>query len=217
MSTINPKRKYIDSHWLVFALQGLISLLFGWFVMFTGLTSTSALVVIASVVLLSLGIIELVNALYRHRRHHGIGFAIAIAIIEIVISLALLFTINQNAIWHLTIIAVYTFLRGIFEILIALSSKIDATDRFIWLICGICGAIIGFVILNSGHFHTTTFIKFFGSYMMIFGISQLIYGVHNRNERLEQIAERKALADARRRQKLSLKKSPSKASKKTKK
>ena len=53
------KRKYVDSHWLIFALEGAIALLFGWFALFTNLSDTNALVSIVGSMLLGLGIIEL--------------------------------------------------------------------------------------------------------------------------------------------------------------
>ena len=33
---MSTKLKYIDSHWGIFALQGIVALLFGWFALFTG-------------------------------------------------------------------------------------------------------------------------------------------------------------------------------------
>ena len=55
------KRKYVDSHWLIFAFEGAVALLFGWFALFTNLRETSALVSVVGSTLLGLGIIELFN------------------------------------------------------------------------------------------------------------------------------------------------------------
>lgn len=208
------RRKYIESHWLVFVFQGIIGLLFGWFVMFTGTSNVSTLVTIVAVTLLLLGIVDAFNLLYRKRRQHAWGLTVVVAVIEIAVSLALLLTINQNYAWHLAIIAIYTICRGVFDILIGLRSLTDPTDRFMYVVCGMCGVILGFVILNSGQFtETTTFIKFFGTYMMIYGLTNLIYGIHNKNELSEQREYKRLLAKQYRlRKKLSAKKSPKKKS-----
>lgn len=199
-------RKYIDSHWLIFAFQGVISLLFGWFVMFTGLTDTTALVATVGAFLLGLGVVELFNLLRRTHLKETWGLSLAVAVFEIAIALGLLFTLNQNIALHLAIIASYTIFRGVFEILIGLKSIDDSTDRMIWTICGICGVVMGFVILNSGSFgYANTFIQFFGAYMMVFGLSNLIYGVHNRDQKHTAKAERRQAA-ARRTQKKTIKK-----------
>lgn len=187
----NTKLKYIDSRWPVFAVQGVIALLFGWFVMFTGVTDVKALVVVVGVTLLGLGIVETANLFHRAHTRSTLGLSLAIALFEVGIALALLFTLDQNPAWHLTMVAIYTLVRGIFEILIGLRSVDDSTDRSIWVICGICGAIVSFAILNSGHFaNTATFVKFFGSYMMVFGLCNLIYGVHNRDQCKAYLAEK---------------------------
>ena len=184
-------RRYIESHWLVYAFQGLVSLLFGWFVMFTGLTDVSSLVTIVGTTLLCLGIIEVFNLLYRKHFGGSLLISLIMAISEIIIALLILFTLDQNPVWQLVLIAIYTMGRGVLEIFLAFTSITDKTDRFMWAVCGICGSVIGVVILNSGSFvDTTTFIKFFGTYMMIYGITNLIYGVHNKNELKEQIEER---------------------------
>ncbi|MBR3220277.1 DUF308 domain-containing protein [Candidatus Saccharibacteria bacterium] len=191
-------RKYIDSHWLIFAFQGVIALLFGWFVMFTGLTDTTALVATVGAFLLGLGAVELFNMLRRTHVKETWGLSLFVAVFEIAVALALLFTLNQNIALHLAIIAGYTIVRGIFEILIGIKSIDDSTDKLIWTICGICGVIMGFVILNSGTLgYPNTFLQFFGAYMMVFGLCNLIYGVHNRDQKHTAKLERRQVATRR--------------------
>lgn len=192
------KRKYVDSHWLIFAFEGAVALLFGWFALFTNLTDTSALVSIVGSLLLGLGIIELFNLLRRTHLNETWGFTLISALIEVAVAFALLFTSDQELVWHLALIAGYTVVRGIFEILIGLRAVDDVTDKFIWIVTGICGAVMGFVILNSGNAVVTdnapTFIKFFGAYMTLYGLANLIYGVHNHDQATDLKAERSEAA-----------------------
>ena len=53
---------------------------------------------------------------------------------------------------------------------------------------------MGFIILNSGDFEISTFIRFFGAYMLVVGISSFIYGVHNYDQNQEDIIARKESA-----------------------
>lgn len=185
-------KKYIESHWLVFALQGVVGLLFGWFVMFINTNNVSMLAVIAGATILALGLIDLANLIYRKRRQQNWGLALALLVLEIAVGLALIFTKDLNPAVAMSIIAGYTIFCGLFQILIGFKSLSDATDRFMWIVCGICACILGFVVLNSGHFENpTTFIKFFGTYTMIYGITTLIYAVHNRNILAEEKEERR--------------------------
>lgn len=188
------KRKYIDSHWLVFAVEGAVALLCGWYIMFSANQDLIGLTFIVGSMLLGLGLIELFNVLHREKMQQTWGFSLAVAAFEIIAALLLLFTLQQNAAWHLGILAGYTIVRGIFELLIAVKSVDDSTDKFIWLLCGICGIIVGFVVFNSGHFATGTFMKFFASYLMILGVADLIYGIHNRDQKNEDRLARKSAA-----------------------
>lgn len=195
---MTTKLKYIDSHWGIFALQGIVALLFGWFALFTNSSDIQTLVIIVGSVLLSLGIIELLNLLARARTKNTWGVSLVMAILEISAGLALLFTYEQNVAWHLIVIAAYTILRGIFEIILGLKAIDDLTDKFIWILAGICACIMGVVILNTGHLGTIPFIKYFGSYMMVFGVVNLIYSVHNNEQgkdyRSEKLAAKKKIS-----------------------
>lgn len=195
---MSTKLKYIDSHWGIFALQGVVALLFGWFALFTNSSDIQTLVIVVGSVLLSLGIIELLNLLARARTKNTWGVSLVMAILEISAGLALLFTYEQNVAWHLIVIAAYTILRGIFEIILGLKAIDDLTDKFIWILAGVCACIMGVVILNTGHLGTIPFIKYFGSYMMVFGIVNLIYSVHNNEQgkdyRSEKLAAKKKMS-----------------------
>jgi uncharacterized membrane protein HdeD (DUF308 family) len=185
------KSKYIDSHWLIFFVQGLAGLALGAFTLFAHPTiNLSYLLSIVGTFLLFLGIIEVFNVLNRERRQSTWVLNIVIAIVDVAVAMALLLTLDQPAIWHLSLLAGYTLARGLFEVLVGIRSVDDRTDRFIWVLCGICGVIMGFVVFNAGAISTLAFVRFFGAYMMVFGLSNLIYSIHNRDQKLENIAER---------------------------
>lgn len=211
---MSTKLKYIDSHWGIFALQGVVALLFGWFALFTNSSDIQTLVIVVGSVLLSLGIIELLNLLARARTKNTWGVSLVMAILEISAGLALLFTYEQNVAWHLIVIAAYTILRGIFEIILGLKAIDDLTDKFIWILTGVCACIMGVVILNTGHLGTIPFIKYFGSYMMVFGVVNLIYSVHN-NEQGKDYRSEKLVAKKKISKTLELKTPVSKTTTKT--
>ena len=188
MAHIN--RKYIDSHWLLFVLKGLVALGFGVFAIFSMKRDFSTLVMTVGIFLLSLSILEFINALYRARQKTGWAVSVVLAVIDAVVALALLFTLTQSPVWHLYIIAGYTFCRGFAEIVSGFRATVDPTDRFTWVFGGMCGAIMGIVILNSGEF----FIRFFGVYLVILGICSLFYGIHNRAQKIEDRIARQETA-----------------------
>ena len=202
MSHIN--RKYIDSHWVIFVLKGIVSLLFGGYALFATNHDRLTMVTLAGLFLLILSIIEFINAIYRASQKTGWAVSVSIAVIDAVVALALLFTRDQNVEWHLIMVAAYTIFRGIFELISGFRATIDPTDRFTWIFGGMCGAIMGFAILNSANF----FFSFFGAYLLILGTCSLFYGVHNRAQKLEdKVARKEAAALAARTRKKNAKKS----------
>lgn len=192
MAKIN--RRYIDKHWLVFMFRGLIATIFGCFALFRGETNPDNTVAIVSVFLLFMGIIDSVGALYCSAKKHGWINAIIDAAIDVLAALLLLFFAKNNLTYSVIVISIYTILSGVIDLFHGFLSTVDPTDRFIRVLAGICGCVIGMAILNAGSFEVTTFIRFFGTYMLIVGVTSLIYGVHNRQQNIEDKIARKQAA-----------------------
>ena len=191
MAKIN--RRFIDKHWLVFIFREALAVLFGCFALFGGLADMQSVIATVSVLLLLMGIVDAVGALYGSTKKHGWVNSIIDALIDVVAALALLFFAKNNITNSLIIISVYTIVSGIIDIFHGFLSTVDPTDRFIRVFAGVCGCVIGIVILNAGKFEITTFIRFFGAYMLIVGATSLIYGVHNRSqEKEDEIARKEA-------------------------
>ncbi|MBQ6130683.1 DUF308 domain-containing protein [Candidatus Saccharibacteria bacterium] len=188
MAHIN--RKYIDSHWLIFIIRGTIATLCAILTIFSVQRDFDFMISVSGIFLLSLSIVEFINSLYRARSKTGWAVSVGIAIADAVIALALLFTLGQDLSWHLYLISLYAFVRGLFEIISGFRATVDPTDRFLWILSGVSGAVMGIVILNSGEY----FIRFFGIYLLIFGLTGLVYAVHNRAQQLEDKAARKESA-----------------------
>lgn len=192
MAKIN--RRYIDKHWLVFVVRGVAAAIFSCLVLFGAMTTMSDIMVLISLYLLLMGIIDATAALYGSSKKHGWINAVIDALVDVVAAVALLFLAKDDLVSGLIIISTYTIVSGIIDIFHGFVSTVDPTDRFIRVLAGICGCIIGFVIFNAGGFEITTFARFFGAYMMIVGITSMIYGIHNREQDIE---DKVARSDAR--------------------
>ena len=189
MAHIN--RRYIDKHWLVFMLRGGLAIVFGFLALFGALADLESVIATISVFLLGMGIIDSVSALYNSTKKHGWANSIVDALIDIAAALMLLIFARSDLITSLIVIACYTFISGLIDIFHGFLSTVDPTDRFIRILAGIMGAIMGFVILNAGNFEVMTFIRFFGAYMLVVGVTSMIYGAHNRAQNIEDKIARK--------------------------
>lgn len=183
MAHIN--RRFIDKHWMVFIVRGALAAMFGCFALFCGPTDVESLIAFASVFLLFMGTVDAVGALYSSRKKHGWINSVIDALIDVVAAVLLLFVVWNNLTMSLVVISVYTIVSGVIDICHGFLSTVDPTDRFVRVLTGICGCVIGAVIINSGNLEIMNFIRFFGAYMLIVGITSLIYGVHNRAQNIE--------------------------------
>lgn len=188
MAHIN--RRYIDKHWFVFIIRGLMAAIFGFLALFGVMTDFEIVISVVSVFLLLMGIVDSVSALYASVKKHGWINSVIDALIDITAALMLLFFARNNIVSSLVIIAVYTIVSGLIDVFHGFLSTVDPTDRFIRVLTGVLGCVMGIVILNAGEFEIMTFIRFFGAYMLIVGVTSLIYGVHNRSQDIEDTVAR---------------------------
>ena len=189
MAHIN--RRYIDKHWFVFIFRGILALIFGFVTLFGMIDNLDLMTTTIGVFLLLMGIVDSVCALNASIKKHGWINSVIDAVIDVATALVLLLFANGDIILSLVVIAAYTFVSGLIDIFHGFLSTVDPTDRFIRIITGVLGCVMGFVILNAGEFDISTFIRFFGVYMLIVGVSSMIYGVHNRSQDIEDRIARK--------------------------
>ena len=176
------KRKYVESHWLIFAFQGLIALFTGWYILFSPSEDIPHLVIVIGSVLVGLAIIELFNIIHRRRRQHDWGVPLGVAILEAGVGLAMILANSLSHEVHIALLAGYVLVRSVASIFIGFASFDNFTDRFLWVVCGMIGCIIGFVILADPGLSTTTFVKIFGTFMMVLGLTELVFAAHSRDE-----------------------------------
>lgn len=188
MAHIN--RRYIDKHWFVFIVRGLLAIGFGFLTLFGAMNNKELAISMVSVFLLLMGIVDSVSALYASVKKHGWINSVVDALVDIAAALSLLFFAKNNITTALIIISVYTVVSGLIDVFHGFLSTVDPTDRFIRILVGVLGCVIGVVILNAGDFEMMTFIRFFGAYMLLVGATSLIYGVHNRSQDVEDSVAR---------------------------
>lgn len=188
MAHIN--RRFIDKHWLVFLIRGGFAAVFGALALF-GMMEVSQVIVLVSIFLLFMGIVDSVSALYASTKKHGWFNSVVDAIIDIAAAVALLLWGKDDLTFCTITLAVYTVASGLIDIFHGFLSTVDPTDRFIRILVGSVGCVLGVVILNAGNFEISTFIRFFGAYLLVVGVTSLIYGVHNRAQNIEDKVARK--------------------------
>ena len=190
MAHIN--RRYIDKHWLSFVFRGGVAIVFGFLMLFGALNDFNFTISLLIIYLLIMGIIDATSALYNSAKKRGWVNAVIDALVDVAAALCLLFVGMNNFANSIVILAIYTLVSGVIDIFHGFLSTVDPTDRFIRVLSGVIGAVVGFVILNAGGFaDKMIFARFFGGYLLVVGVTSMIYGIHNRSQKIEDIVARK--------------------------
>ena len=147
-----------------------------------------------------LAFIEIANVLYRTRRSHNWGFPLLLGAIELFIAVALLYTIDPNATttdeltWlRITYLSAYVVFASIVTIAMGFASFDNVTDRFMWVVNGMIGCILAFMMFGGTTLGAEAHIAIFGSYLMVNGLTDLFFGVHSKEELLSSYS-RKSVA-----------------------
>lgn len=194
MST--KRRKYIESHWLVFAVKGGIALIAGLLLTLSNKSDTTYLAKMVGFAMAGLGVMEIFNTINRKRLEHNWGMSLAIGVVELIIAICMLFTLNTglhegwNILTRISLLSFYMLASSVLSIAIGFTCFKDDTDKFMWIVEGMVGAILAFVALGGSGLSDTTHIKLFGTYLMVRGLTDLIFGIHSREE-LQAVAEGK--------------------------
>ncbi len=156
-------------------LIGVISLVAGLFGILTTEKAISTLSLIAGIVILVIAAIEFIRMFKAERKPSEFAFSLMRAGTGILIAVLTIVNRDQNIAWPLILLSIYTLGRGILEILTALVFYKDKTEKFMWLVCGAAGCLLGIIALNSGGFtDQTTFFRIFSIYLAVYGITGLV-------------------------------------------
>ncbi len=194
----NTKRKFVESHWLTFAMKGAISVVAGLCLMFAPQNDLTLLTQIVGWTMFGLAFVELLNVVYRKRRSHNWGFPLFLGAVELLVAVLLLFTLDPNQgnpddlVWlRILYLSIFVIFASVITIIMGFASFTNMTNRFMWVINGMVGAVIGFMMLGGTNLGAAAHIVLFGTYLMVNGMTDLFYGIHSKDELVEAHASRK--------------------------
>ena len=101
MAKIN--RRFIDKHWSVFLVRGALACMFGFLTLFGMLNSIENVVSMLAMLLLVMGIIDSVSALYASAKKRGWLTSVIDSLIDVVAALFLLFMAKDSLVNSLII------------------------------------------------------------------------------------------------------------------
>jgi uncharacterized membrane protein HdeD (DUF308 family) len=171
---------YLESHWGAFVLQGILAATAGAYLILTDVSDVFVLISYTAIALAVLGAVEMVNTLAHRRVGHGWMPTVLISLIELAAATALILAREGHYTTALIIVASYAILRGLWELYLGTRALTDKIDKYLWTTAGIVGTVLGLVILADHGLSDTTFVLLFGIYLAVFGLVNLVYGIHSK-------------------------------------
>ena len=178
-SKAQTKVGHFESHWGIFSIQGVIALLIGAYLLFSG-ESSNWLINVTGFSLIALGVVEIINILHRHRNNHSWGTQLAISLVEAAIGVVVI--ISDNHVLHIALLAGYALVDGVTSMVIGFTNFTNYVSRFFWVACGMVSSVIAFVIFADQGLSETTFIKLFATFLMVLGLTSVFFAIHSRDE-----------------------------------
>ncbi len=193
---MSTKRKFIESHWLTFAIKGVVSLIAGICILLSFKGDVNYLTRITGWTMVGLAAIELSNCVHRKRRSQNIGFALFLGLLELLMAVALLIANipgigETDLVWlRIIFLSAYTLFASVVTIIMGLKGFSNTTDRFMWVVNGMLGCVLALVMFADNGLSVMTHVKLFGTYLMINGLTDLFFGIHSKDEMAELHAEK---------------------------
>ena len=201
------RRKYIESHWLVFAVKGALAIFAGICMILSFKNDLQYLTRAAAFAMLGMAIAEIFNIFHRKSLQRDWGFPFAISLVELIVGIALIVLVDDNnpnldnIALRLAIFAGYILYASVMCIIIGFSCFKNLTDSLFWITEGIVGAVLGFVTFADNGLSDVTHIKIFGVYLLVKGLTELYFGIHSKDEMADlhsiRVARAKKAAKAR--------------------
>lgn len=191
----NTKRKFIESHWLTFALKGVISIVAGLCLMYTPNNDIQALSQILGWSMFSLACVEIANVIYRKICSHNWTFPFFLGAIELAIAATILcfsdpsVALSDAIELRIAILSGYVLFASVTTIIMGFLNFRNETNRFMWVINGMIGCVLAFMMFGGTNLGLIAHITMFGTYLLVNGITDLFYGIHSKDECDELAAE----------------------------
>jgi len=187
----NTKRKYIESHWLIFALKGALAAFAGICMILSFKNDLQYLTKVAGVALIGMAIVEIFNIFHRKSLQRNWGMPFAISLVEFIAGMALIILCRDgnpnadNIVLRLVIFASFILYASVISIIIGFTCFKNLTDSLFWITQGVIGAILGIATFADNGISNITHIKIFGIYLLVKGLTELYFGIHSKDEMAE--------------------------------
>jgi uncharacterized membrane protein HdeD (DUF308 family) len=168
---------YLARYWWAFVLQGVIAILFGVLAFFRPGITLESLVLLFAIWALANGILALIYSVGAAQAHEPWWPLVLVGLLGIAVGLLTLRWPGITELTLLLIIAYWSILTGILQIVAALRLRHEIEDEWWLILGGIASVVFGALLVIYPGAGALAVIWLIGIYAVIFGITVLMLGV----------------------------------------
>jgi uncharacterized membrane protein HdeD (DUF308 family) len=177
--------KILTRNWWLYALRGLVAVIFGILALTRPEQALQALVLVFGAYALVDGIFAAIAGIALYKTFERWWAVLLEGVVGIVIGLLTIFWPNITALVLVYFIAAWAVITGIFEIVAAIQLRRVITGEWMLILGGLLSILFGVLLFVYPSVGAVSMIWVIGIYTVIFGISEIIFAFRLRGLRRE--------------------------------
>lgn len=166
--------------WIWAVVRGALAIVFGIVALTSPITTAIVLAVVIGVFAVVDGVIDLIDAI-RHHGAPGVGLRVFLGVISLLFGLIILIWPGKTLGFLVVLIAIWSILIGVLQIVANVSIRKDAPGAWIWgAVSGAIGLIFGIVVLFNLGIGLVALIWLIGIWAIVFGLALIVLGLQVR-------------------------------------
>ena len=166
--------------WIWAVIRGALAIVFGIVALTSPITTAIVLAIVIGVFAVVDGVIDLIDAI-RHRGAPGVGLRVFLGVISLLFGLIILIWPGKTLGFMVVLIAIWSILIGLLQIVANVSIREDAPGAWVWgAVSGALGLIFGIVVLFNLGIGLVALIWLIGIWAIVFGLALIVLGLQVR-------------------------------------
>ena len=173
--TSTDATRAIKALWWLVLIRGVLAVLFGLFAFFQPATALLALVFVFGFYAIMDGVAALVVG-FRHRRTSHWGWHVVQGVVSLIAGGIALFWPGPTILALVLIIAVWSIVLGVTEIVEAFTARRHGSSSWVWLLLGgIVAILFGIVLIASPTAGALTLLWVIGAFALVLGVVHIVW------------------------------------------
>ena len=166
--------------WIWAVVRGALAIVFGIIALTSPITTAVVLAIVIGVFAIVDGIVDLIDAI-RHRGSAGVGLRVFLGVVSLLFGIIILVWPGKTIGFMVVLIAIWSILIGVLQIVANVSIRKDAPGAWIWgAVSGALGLIFGIVVLFNLGIGLVALIWLVGIWAIVFGLALIVLGLQVR-------------------------------------